>query len=158
MKTIIKGIVVLTILSALVVGQLRSTLPSKTMPVNTQGLSHARNILILDQNRFSMNHSFGLSMMSSGNQSMTMGAYTNQMNYMVKDNLRLSTRFSLSSPMGGMNPRKKSEREGLAKHRLIAKESTISPTTAIINRSTTRYRLRKANRNEIESTLIRMAT
>ena len=104
MKTIIKGIAVLTILSALVVGQLRSTLPSRAMPVNTQGLSHARNISILDPNRFSMNHSFGLSMMSAGNQSMTMGAYTNQMNYMLKDNLRLSTRFSLASPMSGMSP------------------------------------------------------
>ena len=104
MKTIIKGIAALTVLSALVVGQLRSTLPSRAMPVNTQGLSHARNISILDPNRFSMNHSFGLSMMSAGNQSMTMGAYTNQMNYMLRDNLRLSTQFSLSSPMGGVNP------------------------------------------------------
>ena len=43
-------------------------------------------------------------MMSAGNQSMTMGAYTNQMNYMLKDNLLLSTQFSLVSPMGGMNP------------------------------------------------------
>jgi len=43
-------------------------------------------------------------MMSFGGQSMTVGAYTNQMNYMLKDNLKLSTQFSLTSPMGGINP------------------------------------------------------
>ena len=39
-----------------------------------------------------------------GGQSMTVGAYTNQMNYMVRDNLKLSTQFSLASPLGGINP------------------------------------------------------
>ena len=51
-----------------------------------------------------MNHNFGMNMMSFGGQSMSVGAYTNQMNYMIKDNLNLSTQFSLASPMGGVNP------------------------------------------------------
>ena len=85
-------------------GQLRSSLPERTIPINSQGLSQARNLPLLDFNRLNINHSFDISMMSAGNQSMTMGAYTNQMNYMLKDNLLLSTQFSLASPMGGMNP------------------------------------------------------
>lgn len=104
MNAIIKRIGILIILSAIAAGQLRSALPNKTMPVNTQGLSHARGIGLFDSNRITMNHSFGISMSQFGGQSMTMGAYTNHMNYMIKDNLKLSTQFSLASPMGGMNP------------------------------------------------------
>ena len=104
MKTIIKGIGALTILSAIAVGQLRSALPNQSLPVNTRGLSHAIGVSLFDPNRISMNHSFNLSMANFAGQSLTMGAYTNHMNYMIKDNLRLSTQFSLASPMGGMNP------------------------------------------------------
>jgi hypothetical protein len=104
MKSIIKRIAILLVLSAISTGQLRSSLPERTIPINSQGLSQARNLPLLDFNRLNINHSFDISMMSAGNQSMTMGAYTNQMNYMLKDNLLLSTQFSLASPMGGMNP------------------------------------------------------
>ena len=104
MKSIIKRIAILLVLSAISTGQLRSSLPERTIPINSQGLSQARNLPLLDFNRLNINHSFDISMMSAGNQSMTMGAYTNQMNYMIKDNLLLSTQFSLASPMGGMNP------------------------------------------------------
>lgn len=104
MKSIIKRIAILLVLSAISTGQLRSSLPERTIPINSQGLSQARNLPLFDFNRLNINHSFDISMMSAGNQSMTMGAYTNQMNYMLKDNLLLSTQFSLASPMGGMNP------------------------------------------------------
>jgi len=104
MKSIIKRIAILLVLSAISTGQLRSSLPERTIPINSQGLSQARNLPLLDFNRLNINHSFDISMMSAGNQSMTMGAYTNQMNYMLKENLLLSTQFSLASPMGGMNP------------------------------------------------------
>ncbi|MBT4318192.1 MAG: hypothetical protein HOD52_03820 [Candidatus Marinimicrobia bacterium] len=104
MKSIIKRIAILLVLSAISTGQLRSSLPERTIPINSQGLSQARNLPLLDFNRLNINHSFDISMMSAGNQSMTMGAYTNQMNYMLKDNLLISTQFSLASPMGGMNP------------------------------------------------------
>jgi hypothetical protein len=104
MKSIIKKITILLALCAICVGQLRSSLPERTLPINSQGLSQARILPIFDANRFNMNHSFDISMMSAGNQSMTMGAYTNQANYMLKENLLLSTQFSLASPMGGMNP------------------------------------------------------
>ena len=61
-------------------------------------------INIIKTHFFSMNHNFGMNMMSFGGQSMSVGAYTNQMNYMIKDNLNLSTQFSLASSMGGVNP------------------------------------------------------
>ena len=104
MKSIIKQITVLLVFITICLGQLRSSLPERTLPVNSQGLSQVRSLPLFDTNRLNMNHSFGISMMSAGNQSMTMGAYTNQMNYMLRDNLLLSTQFSLASPMGGMNP------------------------------------------------------
>jgi hypothetical protein len=104
MKTIIKGITTFALLSALALGQFRSQLPIQSVPVNTRGLSHAQGLSLLDPSRFSMNHNFGMNMMSFGGQSMSVGAYTNQMNYMIKDNLNLSTQFSLASPMGGVNP------------------------------------------------------
>ena len=104
MKPIIKGITTLVVFSTLALCQFRSDVPTQTIPVNSRGLSHAQGLSMLDLNRFSMNHSFGMSMMSSGGQSMSVGAYTNQMDYMLRDNLRLSTQFSLSSPMGGVNP------------------------------------------------------
>ena len=70
-------------LTSLAMGQLRSNIPMKTLPVNTQGLSHAQNLSFLDPNRFSMNHSFGMNMMSFGGNSMSVGSYTNQINYMI---------------------------------------------------------------------------
>ena len=39
-------------LTSLVMGQLRSNIPMKTLPVNTQGLSHAQNLSFLDPSRF----------------------------------------------------------------------------------------------------------
>ena len=104
MKPIIKGITTLAVLFALAFGQFRSQIPNQSVPVNTRGLSHAQGLSLIDPSRFSMNHNFGMSMMSLGGQSMSVGAYTNQMNYMLKNNLTLSTQFSLASPMGGINP------------------------------------------------------
>ena len=34
---------------------------------------------------------------------MSVGSYTNQINYMIKENMRLSTNFTLASPMNGAN-------------------------------------------------------
>ena len=104
MNSKIKIIVTLVILSTIGLGQLRSALPNQSLPVNTQGLSHARGISLFDSNRLTMNHSFGISMSTFGNQSLTMGAYTNHLNYIIKDNLSFSTQISLTSPMGGINP------------------------------------------------------
>ena len=102
-KTSILRIVLLSTLTSLATGQLRSKVPINSLPVNTQGLSHAQNLSFLDPNRFSMNHSFGMNMMSFGGNSMSVGSYSNQINYMIKENMRLSTNFTLASPMNGAN-------------------------------------------------------
>ena len=103
-KALIIRITAIAMLSTPVMSQLRSNVPVNTLPVNTQGLSQVQNLSIIDPNRFSVNHSFGMSMMGFGGNSLTVGSYTNQMNYMIKDNMRLSTSLSLSSPVNGINP------------------------------------------------------
>ena len=103
-KALIIKIAVCIIFTTPIMSQLRSDLPMKALPINTQGLSKVQSLSILDPNRFSINHSFGMSMTSFGGNSLSLGSYTNQMNYMIKDNMRLSTSFSLASPMNGINP------------------------------------------------------
>ena len=91
-------------LTAIASGQLRSELPVNTVPVNIHGVSHARNSTIFDLNRLSITNSFGMSMSSFGNQSTSIGSFNTNINYLVNDKVRLSSQFSLMSPMGGVNP------------------------------------------------------
>ena len=103
-KALIIRFSTILLLATPVMSQLRSNVPVNTLPVNTQGLSQVHNLSIIDPNRFSINHSFGMSMMGFGGNSLTVGSYTNQMNYMIKDNMKLSTSLSLFSPVNGINP------------------------------------------------------
>tara|TARA_B000000475_G_scaffold145156_1_gene116839 strand:- start:3405 stop:3830 length:426 start_codon:yes stop_codon:yes gene_type:complete len=91
-------------LTAIASGQLRSELPVNTVPVNIHGVSHARNSAIFDLNRLSITNSFGMSMSSFGNQSTSIGSFNTNINYLVNDKVRLSSQFSLMSPVGGVNP------------------------------------------------------
>jgi len=91
-------------LTAIASGQLRSELPVNTVPVNIHGVSHARNSTIFDLNRLSITNSFGMSMSSFGNQSTSIGSFNTNINYLVNDKVRLSSQFSLMSPVGGVNP------------------------------------------------------
>jgi hypothetical protein len=43
-------------------------------------------------------------MSSFGNQSASIGSFNTNINYLVNDKVRLSSQFSLMSPMGGVNP------------------------------------------------------
>ena len=97
--------ITLTLLfTALATGQLRSNLPSNSLPVNSYGISHARNSSLFDLNRLSISNSFGMSMSSFGNQSVSIGSFNTNINYIVNDKVRLSSQFSLMSPMGGISP------------------------------------------------------
>lgn len=93
-----------SMLTAIAFGQLRSELPVNTVPVNIHGVSHARNSTIFDLNRLSITNSFGMSMSSFGNQFASIGSFNTNINYLVNDKVRLSSQFSLMSPMGGVNP------------------------------------------------------
>mgnify|MGYP006132648853 CR=1 FL=1 len=92
------------LLTAVAAGQLRSELPSQLPPVNIHGLSHARSSSLFDLNRLSISNSFGMSMSNFGNQSTSIGSFNTSINYLVSDKIRLSSQFSLMSPIGGINP------------------------------------------------------
>ncbi len=104
MKHISKSLLVILLLSGLIFAQFRSQTAAPVIPVNTRGLSQTQYLSILDPSRFSMQHSFSLSMMNFSGRSLGLGAYTNQMNFMLKDNLRFQTQFSLVQPSGGLDP------------------------------------------------------
>ncbi len=104
MKQISTGLFSFALLVSLVTAQFKAQAAPPALPVNTQGLGYAQQQSLFDPSRFDMNHSFSMSMSTFGNQSLTLGAYTNQMNYLLKDNLRLNAQFSLVQPTGGMNP------------------------------------------------------
>ena len=65
-----------------------------TNPVQEAGLMNS----IFNPSRFNMNHSFSMSMMSMGSQSIGVASYTNNMNFTLRDNLRLQTYMTLMQP------------------------------------------------------------
>ena len=79
MYKIISRISALYLFIAFAAGQLRSELPAQSLPVNVHGISHARNTSFFDLNRLSVSNSFGMSMTSFGNQSISMGSYNVQL-------------------------------------------------------------------------------
>jgi len=53
---------------------------------------------LFNPSRFNMNHSFGMSMMNMGGQSIGIASYTNNMNFTLRDNLRLQTHLTFMQP------------------------------------------------------------
>ncbi len=92
------------IFTAVATGQLRSKLPSQSPPINIHGISHVRNSSLFDLSRLSISNSFGMSMSTYGDQSMSVGSFNSNINYLFNDKIRLSSQLSLMSPMGGINP------------------------------------------------------
>ena len=84
--------------------QLKNSIKSNKIPVNSKGLSHAHAASFLNSNRFSMNQNFGMSMTSFNGQSISIGTYSNQVEYFIKDNMRLTTNIGISYPMSGSSP------------------------------------------------------
>ena len=103
-----KGKINIIILSAFLFslgwGQLRSDLPSLEKPETMHmNLNQSSGLSLFDPARFDMHHNFSMSMISSGGLSFSVGSYTNQMSYWIKDNLRLDTDITLMQPMAS-NP------------------------------------------------------
>lgn len=87
--------------------QYRSEAPRVAFPSAIEELQHREALSGLDPARFQMNHSFSISMLSSGGQSLGLGAYTNFMNFSLTSNLLLQTSISLLKPTStgvGSNP------------------------------------------------------
>ncbi len=94
----IKYIIALITILSIGMGQLKSDLSQNgaifNNPVNTGGSVMS----LFDPSRFSMNHSFGMSMMSMGGQSVGIASYTNNMNFLLRDKLQLQTYVTFMQP------------------------------------------------------------
>ncbi len=88
----------LLLLASSLLGQLKSDLPQTTSSSQLKSIASSS---WLDSQRFSMSHGFSISLMSgtgltSGSTSLSV--YTNQMRYLVANNLMLSSQIHLVQP------------------------------------------------------------
>lgn len=99
------SILVLTLfLIGAVQAQFKAQTSAPAIPVNSQGLSSGQNLPVFAPDQFNMHHSFSLGMSYAGGQSFSLGTYTNQMNFKLRDNLMIQTQVSLVQPSGGISP------------------------------------------------------
>jgi hypothetical protein len=93
-----KYIILLSMLMSLGLGQLKSNLmQNDVIPKNISGADNSI-MSLFDPSRFSMNHSFSMSMMNMNNQSIGVASYTNNMNFTLRDNLKLQTYMTFMQP------------------------------------------------------------
>ena len=90
-------IAIITIISV-GLGQLKSDLSRNSSIFNNPVSSDGSVMSLFDPSRFSMNHSFGMSMMSMGGQSVGIASYTNNMNFLLRDKLQLQTYVTFMQP------------------------------------------------------------
>lgn len=95
LKVILVGGLVVT---SLVHGQLRTEVPRIA---GGQSLQSAASSPWLDAQRFSMSHGFSLAFMSAGGLGAgpaSLGVYTNQMRYLINENIVLNSQIHLVQP------------------------------------------------------------
>jgi len=68
---------------------------SEIVPNNLNGQLDYNNMSLFDPDRFDIQQGFSMSMMSFGNQSLSIAGYTNNITYWAKDNLRLNANILL---------------------------------------------------------------
>jgi hypothetical protein len=93
-----KYIIVLITILTVGFGQLKSDLSQNNAIFNNPTGSDNSIMSLFDPSRFSMNHSFSASMISMNKQSVSVMSYTNNMNFMLRDNLRLQTYLTFMQP------------------------------------------------------------
>jgi len=93
-----KYIIALITIISIGIGQLRSDLPQNNSIFNNPTGSDGSIMSLFDPSRFSMNHSFSMGMMSMNKQSISVASYTNNMNFLLRDNLRLQTYVTFMQP------------------------------------------------------------
>ncbi|NOZ04443.1 MAG: hypothetical protein GXO92_07570 [FCB group bacterium] len=98
MYDLIKKIIFLIGLTVSIWGQFKSDVPQVSMPSGLTGQSGQYSGSWLDPSRFNMQHGFSVSMLRVGQQTLSVGSYTNQMTFMLRNNLRLQTNFTLMQP------------------------------------------------------------
>lgn len=82
----------------LVNGQFKAALPDVDIPTAILSNNPTPGQFLFDPTRFHMNHGFSMSLMSVNGQAVSVGAYTNQMIFDLRDNLSIMTQFSLVQP------------------------------------------------------------
>lgn len=68
------------------------------VPNNLHGQLNYSNMSLFDPERFDIQQGFSMSMMSLGNQSVSIAGYTNNITYWASENLRLSANILLYQP------------------------------------------------------------
>ena len=68
------------------------------VPNNLHGQLDYSNLSLFDPQRFDIQQGFSMSMMSLGNQSVSVAGYTNNITYWASDNLRLTANILLYQP------------------------------------------------------------
>jgi hypothetical protein len=93
-----KYIIVLITILSVGFGQLKSDLSQNNAIFDNPVGSNSSIMSLFDPSRFSMNHSFSASMISMNKQSISVMSYTNNMNFLLRDNLRLQTHMTFMQP------------------------------------------------------------
>ena len=78
--------------------QLLEDLRPEMVPNNIHGQLDFSNMSLFDPQRFDIQQGFSMSMMSMGNQSVSVAGYTNKITYWANDNLRLNANILLYQP------------------------------------------------------------
>ena len=78
--------------------QLLEDLRTEMVPNNIHGQLDFSNMSLFDPQRFDIQQGFSMSMMSMGNQSVSVAGYTNKITYWANDNLRLNANILLYQP------------------------------------------------------------
>ena len=94
----IKYIIALITIISIGLGQLKSDLSQNNAIFNNPVGSNGSIISLFDPSRFSMSHSFSMSMLSMNSQSIGVASYTNNMNFLLCDNLQLQTNVTFMQP------------------------------------------------------------
>ncbi|MEE1573370.1 MAG: hypothetical protein V1257_07265, partial [Candidatus Neomarinimicrobiota bacterium] len=94
MQTKSYKILILTFLISCAAGQFKKGISELNLPATMHSPKENYHSF-LSPNRFNIHHGFSLNMVSFGNQSFSVGSYSNQMNYLLTDNLRLHLNFTL---------------------------------------------------------------
>ena len=93
-----KYIIALITIISIGLGQLKSDLSQNNAIFNNPAGSNGSIMSLFDPSRFSMNHSFSMSMLSMNSQSIGVASYTNNMNFLLRDNLQLHTYVTFMQP------------------------------------------------------------
>lgn len=96
-KSLKYSIVLLAIVS-IGFAQYKSEVQSGNNLLNNPAQDSKSLLSLFDPSRFNMNHSFSMSMLNMNNQSIGVASYTNNMNFTLRDNLRLQTYITLMQP------------------------------------------------------------